>query len=183
MLCTLQSPCSQCPDTNILTELLSGHVGFQNEIKVRVMIFQYYMTSWVYISTVWCFLGADPEAVKRDVRYNNVAGILNHSYPTVNLLWAREEVLHNKTLPFIQFSISLWNTVHHDTEVSSNFRYGCFNIDLFQGIEVRNSCIMTTHSCTLSIRWKCLIRVRAKLNLRIPGLKTLQGPQLENCRK
>ncbi len=87
------------------------------------MIFQYYMTSWVYISTVWCFLGADPEAVKRDVRYNNVAGILNHSYPTVNLLWAREEVLHNKTLPFIQFSISLWNTVQHDTEVSSNFRF------------------------------------------------------------
>ncbi len=30
---------------------------FRMEIKVRVIIFQYYMTLWVYISTVWCCLG------------------------------------------------------------------------------------------------------------------------------
>ncbi len=44
------------------------------EIKVRVIFFQYYMTSWVYISTVY-LLGRlaecwDPEAGKRDVRHN-----------------------------------------------------------------------------------------------------------------
>ncbi len=33
------------------------------EIKVRVIIFQYYMTSCVYISTVCCFLGASGRAL------------------------------------------------------------------------------------------------------------------------
>ncbi len=55
-----------------------------------------------------------------------------------------------KPLPL--FNILFHLKMHHNTEVSCNFRvHGDLNTDIFQGIEVRHFCIMTTNSCSLLI--------------------------------
>ncbi len=80
--------------------------------------------------------------------YQTWADILNHL--SVNLLRARggEEVHHNKTPPFIQYSVSLENASQHWSQLQLSV-HGDLNIDIFQGIEVRNTLIMATNSGNL----------------------------------
>ncbi len=59
-------------------------------------------------------------------------------------------MLHDKTPPFIQYSVSLENVSQHCSQLQLPV-HGDLNTDIFQGIEVRNNCIMTTNSHTLLI--------------------------------
>ncbi len=106
------------------------------------------MTSWVYITTVWCFFGASGRALgpRSGEAWCQTPLLPNHE----SAMRGGEEVSHNKTPPFIQYSVSLENASQHWSQLQLPV-HGDLNIDIFQGIEVRNNCIMTTNSRTLLI--------------------------------
>ncbi len=59
-------------------------------------------------------------------------------------------MLHNKTPHFIQYSVSLENASQHESQLQLPVHVN-LNTDIFQGVEVRNNCIMTTNSRSLLI--------------------------------